>query len=824
LWGCYFFVCSYLFVLLTSTIQYVPAFISTKNDSTIFLLVKFDRKNKTNAVLFNSFFTIQHVQSQYWIRSVALLDRSQHFVVESSPKQNQSEIFRLLPVSMSQISLIEYVQQRLPYLEAYVNALQARTPLSQIKSIQTILIELIQWVQSPSPPVDDPLRAAGKPIHDRQVLLGNSSILVLFLQFLSLPFTDGYNTLSVLQTNSTFRFHCELVYCLLTKIAHRRPTIAIQLYEHMSLFSNQISTCLPVFGLLEEIVNDNREIGSKISANDLYSFIEVSTQSATRSSAFLDFLTKLCICNDQPIPHNQDSICRSLLGRNRFYFFRTRVEETSPSSFKVFSISMDGEVFVRMDNFVWQADRAMIKFYISSLKLFSSLCFGRNTTSITEVRKFVTSHEAFFGLMWSDLPFDLRSAYCDVFLHVYLNSPPNVICRIETVYAVRSARKVPLSSSSEVVQVTESDVDSLQSFVDDGDIVDILEDKEVEMANYSHALSMSCKQNENRQTHTSIVFDDDDDDDDALSLSSTNSSISIGLIVPQSTRRALERVVIRTPQINWDEVVEYLISFIDQSKHPSSFLSTFFFSLLRLMNAILEFGLYRAPRISKVIDRMIEILWINYDEDSPSVDIRPDMAALIEVKVEVCKILETYFVSELRARLSAMANACQMNEFSSQIILETIEAERANISSGAFRNEHLEEVLLNLLRHRNSKLSGFAIRLLVCSRSRQIAAFEAIAHNMKFIRIPQELVMHDLVVTKCLPDIMDACDSLAACDPVRICNSIRKLVEACVTKRKNRIIPNVTNQNLLAYLGVHTAIIKYEIHFMKIYTHLTSFL
>jgi hypothetical protein len=749
-----------------------PSITTTKDNSTLFLLVKFDRKDPANAICFNSFFTIQHVQSQYWIRSVALLDRSQHFIVESSLKQNQSEFFRLLPVSMSQLSLIEYVQQRLPYLEAYASALQARTPLSQIKPIQTILIELIQWVQSPSPPADDPLRPLGKPIKSHQSLLGNASILDLLLKFLSLPFVPGYNTLSALESNPAFRFHCELVYCLLTKIAHRRPKIASHLHKHMPLFSSQNGTCLPVFALLEEIVNDNHNVSSKISSNDLNSFILTTTQTAIRSSDFLDFLTKLCVSNDQPITHNQEAICRSLLVRNPFYFFQTRVEETSPYPFKIFSISMDGEVFTRMDSFLWQADRAMVKFYISSLKLFSSLCFGRNTTSITEVRKFLSWEEAFSGLMWSDLPFHMRSAYCDVLHHVYLNCPPNDIHQIDTVYPVRSG-------GNKKRAVTKGAKDE----------IDVDEGNEKSSINSEFAI-----EEEGRE---SIL------DQPAFVIPSNSLS--------NSARPTVERKNEGSPEIQWNVIVTFLTKFIENSRHPSSLLSPFFLSLMHLLHAILEFGLYQIPKNNSLLDLMTPVLWINLEEDviGSSDVFQQDKSVMMDIKVQVCKIIETYFVDALRTRLSAMANKCQKSDAIQKTITDQIAAERRNMSAGALRNENLEEVLLSLLGHRNARLSGFAMRLLVCSRSRQIAAYEAIAHKMKFIKMDEELAVHDDVVTKCLPEILDACDSLAACDPVRVCDSIRKLVEMCVIKNKKKILPNAPNQTLLACLGVHTAVLKY---------------
>ena len=78
-----------------------------------------------------------------------------------------------------------------------------------------------------------------------------------------------------------------------------------------------------------------------------------------------------------------------------------------------------------MDDFLWTADKSLVKFHASSLNLFHSLCFGRNrledfygfkkktaplsyipipSSSIQEVRKLVSGEEALSGLMCKGLP------------------------------------------------------------------------------------------------------------------------------------------------------------------------------------------------------------------------------------------------------------------------------------------------------------------------------------------------------------------------------------------------------------------------------------
>jgi len=170
-------------------------------------------------------------------------------------------------------------------------------------------------------------------------------------------------------------------------------------------------------------------------------------------------------------------------------------------------------------------------------------------------------------------------------------------------------------------------------------------------------------------------------------------------------------------------------------------------------------------------------------------------------------ILEKSLFHSLSSRLKAMVVKCKKVENYKKVIQSQIDFNRHMIVN-ALRNENLERVLVGVLGHSDARLSGIAMRLLVCNRSRQIAAFEEIANSMTFLR-EKEVELYETVTKKCDPEITRACDSLFYSDIPTVRESIQILTEMCgfdLHHLENR--PNITNQNHLAHLRVHTLIIR----------------
>ena len=284
-----------------SLVRQVQASLVPKNkEDTLFRFHKYDLKDTGKVVSLNSFATLQHIKTKHWLKGVPLLEDPKYWAIECSSKSNQSDFIHLVPVSQSQASLIEYIQKRRVDLDAYVLRLRKKERLSVLGTpIVETLIELIQWVTDPPPPQEDPLIDVGKPIKERQRLLGSPGLLGVLVELIWRPFEKGYNSFEVLETNPDFRFQCELVYGLLVKTAmgkcHSqisplffalifffllffltgRNKVCARLFRYLDVFSSQIGTGLSIYPLLEEIFRKSKDLCKILAPSQLERFIDV---------------------------------------------------------------------------------------------------------------------------------------------------------------------------------------------------------------------------------------------------------------------------------------------------------------------------------------------------------------------------------------------------------------------------------------------------------------------------------------------------------------------------------------------------------------------
>ena len=81
---------------------------------------------------------------------------------------------------------------------------------------------------------------------------------------------------------------------------------------------------------------------------------------------------------------------------------------------------------------------------------------------------------------------------------------------------------------------------------------------------------------------------------------------------------------------------------------------------------------------------------------------------------------------------------------------------------------------------------------------------------MRFLSSEEDLTTHDKVVEECIPYLNQARDSLVSCDLMEVRKKIIALVDMCIIQQKKKqMIPNEKNQELLAHLGAHQAVIRF---------------
>ena len=184
------------------------------------------------------------------------------------------------------------------------------------------------------------------------------------------------------------------------------------------------------------------------------------------------------------------------------------------------------------------------------------------------------------GLMCKDLPFSLRTAYCSVLHHVYLDCHPYKHEKISTVFAVRNQGKERESGwGGEEDEGEESEEGGRRGLVE-----------------FEEPLRVS-------------MFDREEEE-----------------------------------EVDWLMFVGFFENLLSNVKIDSSYLSLFMLELLKLLRSLLSFEMYILPMKGELVTALMKALWVSLEGRGGEMTVsRPephDEEIVFAIKAEVCKIFQ----------------------------------------------------------------------------------------------------------------------------------------------------------------------------------------
>ncbi|XP_065902259.1 inositol 1,4,5-trisphosphate receptor-like protein A [Dysidea avara] len=188
--------------------------------------------------------------------------------------------------------------------------------------------------------------------------------------------------------------------------------------------------------MLTELVRDNSLIVSKFDEKEVDAIIKKLIDS--KDHRFFDYLGVLCVCNDRPIPENQDMIIKKLVlhyGEELFYLTEVRdvqgrlygaepkreIQYYPPKSQRWYSLA---EIAAKDK----PTHTPEYQFLVAQLDLFGKLCKGNNTEAvriIDEELNYLTFNEALTGAKDDMLHPSLRSKYVELIVVLYVDVGKN---------------------------------------------------------------------------------------------------------------------------------------------------------------------------------------------------------------------------------------------------------------------------------------------------------------------------------------------------------------------------------------------------------------
>lgn len=365
--------------------------------------------------------------------------------VIATGKQENREVFKILPVSSSEVRDLDFANDAHCFLSTAVEKLRVHDLSgSEKKVLKTLLLDLMYFVVNA--PRDDNKQVPPKistvdPDRNRQKLVREQKLLDILFDLLAAPFENRKLLEEKISSENDYnKFLVEILkyaYKLLQFSQKRYRKNQVEISKRFSFIIGQVEHKQTEESALETItvlIQGNTQFMEKfVKYNEIQLFISLLKSpretGKENKSNILDLLKNLCIWNGESVK-TQESFCKCLLNENSDVLIHTKI--------------IDGEIYLHpnsskpderksLKSLILEAkkcesSRLILNYYCHQLDLFCAMCFKRQYDAIGYLKeKEGLSIDLIYQCMVDEgLPVELRAAFCRLMLHLHLDCRPNV--------------------------------------------------------------------------------------------------------------------------------------------------------------------------------------------------------------------------------------------------------------------------------------------------------------------------------------------------------------------------------------------------------------
>lgn len=365
--------------------------------------------------------------------------------VIATARQENREVFKILPVSSSEVRDLDFANDAYCFLKTAVEKLTIHDLNgSEKKVLRTLLLDLMFFVVNTTR--DDNKQSPPKistidPDRNRQKLVREQKILDILFELLAAPFKNKKLLEEKISTENDYtKYLVEILkyaYKLLQFSQKRYRKNQVEISKRFSFIIGQVEHKQTEESALETItvlIQGNTQFMEKfVKENEIQLFISLlKTPRETgkeNKSNILDLLKNLCVWNGESVK-TQESFCKCLLNENPDVLIHTKLEN---GEIYLYPNALHPEERKSLKNLVEDAEksdssRQILDYYCHQLDLFCAMCFKRQYDAIGYLKeKEELSIDLIYKCMVDEsLPVELRAAFCRLMLHLHLDCRPNV--------------------------------------------------------------------------------------------------------------------------------------------------------------------------------------------------------------------------------------------------------------------------------------------------------------------------------------------------------------------------------------------------------------
>ncbi|CAF0720089.1 unnamed protein product [Brachionus calyciflorus] len=462
----------------------------------------------------NSYVRLKHWETGTWVHSTALLidtdeEKPIMWKIGCAKIKEDKEAFQLIPVPTNEVRDLDFATDAAKMLQVFADKMyQNQLLMNDRRSLGALLTDLIFFVaEYETGNNNDPLDIQlNKPNRERQKLMREQNILKQVFRILKAPFME-YGNQNGLQMNELkdSKHGLQPIFRLCYRILKHSQQSYRKNQEYIAkqfgFMQNHIGFDVLAEETITALLHSNRQLLEKhITRKEIDTFVNLVK--SNKDYKFLEYLSDLCVANNEAIPSTQELICNSILKtkENSAILIDTKIEKCneriifmestedlsnrlksqsqlagSNSSLTIYSApkddrdanldntiyqplnNLDENIILCWENYALQLqelvksesiyERDILEYYRYQLNLFSNMCLNRQYLAIEELSPKLTI-ELILKCMQDDmLNHDLRASFCRLMLHLHVDREPQ-----ELVTPVNYARlwiNIPLAINIE---------------------------------------------------------------------------------------------------------------------------------------------------------------------------------------------------------------------------------------------------------------------------------------------------------------------------------------------------------------------------------------